>query len=530
MRRWTVFLLVTSALAGLVAGCKQASTPAFAPAPATSVPASEPTDSTAPPSTPSPVTLTLPGQDWGYPSPATFYPRGPGYIRMSFLFDTLTWKDEDGIIPWLADGWEVSEDGTEWTFKLHPGVRWHDGQPLTAEDVAFTFDYMKEHMDAFKWFTAVEKIEGVEVVDDHTVVLYLEEPMAGFLVDVAGTVPIIPRHIWEGVEDPAKFTDKEAVIGSGPFRLVEYTKEEGRYIYEANLDYFQGKPTVDRLVFIEVQDEAMALKTGAVDAAFFWGKDVDAVRELEADPDLEVIEGPSFWVLQIIFNTEKPPFDEVGFRKAIAYAIDRSKIVEQVTHGGATVANPGIISPGTDWYNPDLPVYEYDPSRAQEILDELGVEGLSLTLLTAGQFAREAELIKADLEQVGIEVEVKSADWGTIDGLLKEGNFDLVLSGHGGIANPSILRNPAWPATNYKNDEYERLFEEQSRTVDEEGRRALVWQLQQIVADELPVLTLYHPKIWCIYDPSKLDTWFYTPGGIATGIPTEQNKLVFLRR
>ncbi|HEY66032.1 MAG TPA: ABC transporter substrate-binding protein [Caldilineae bacterium] len=519
MRRLATFLLLTSMLASLVAGCVPVLTPA-----ATQV--STPT----PAPTPTAMTLTLPGKDWGYPSPFAFYPRGPGYIRMSLLFDTLTWKDKNGIIPWLADSWEVSEDGTQWTFKLHPGVKWHDGQPLTAEDVAFTFDYIKERVAAFKWFTTVKKINKIEVVDDHTIVLYLEEPMAGFLIDVAGVVPIIPKHIWEGVEDPAKFTDKEAVIGSGPFKLVEYNKEEGRYIYEANPDYFKGKPAVDRLVFIKVKDEAMALKTGTVDAGFFWGKDIDAVKELEADPNLEAIEGPSFWVLQIIFNTEKPPFDKVEFRRAIAHAIDRSKIVEQVTHGGAIVANLGIISPGTDWYNPNLPAYEYDPSKAKEMLDELGVEDLSLTLLTAGKFAREAELIKADLEQIGIKVEVKSADWGTIDGLLKEGNFDLVLSGHGGIANPSILRSPAWPATGYKNDEYDRLFEEQSRTMDEEKRRTLVWQLQQIIAEELPVLTMYHPKIWCVYNPSKLDTWFYTPGGVGSGIPTEQNKLVFLRR
>ena len=139
-RRWLLLLLVTSALAGLASGCGRG-TP---PTPTTPSSVSD-----------SPATLTFPGQDWGYPSPAAFYPREPGYIRMSFLFDTLTWKDEAGIIPWLANGWEVSEDGTRWTFTLHPGVRWHDGQPLTAGDVAFTFEYMREHLDAFKWFALV---------------------------------------------------------------------------------------------------------------------------------------------------------------------------------------------------------------------------------------------------------------------------------------------------------------------------------------------------------------------------------------
>ena len=530
MRKLTTFLVLGLVLAGLVAGCRPAPSPTATPVPAAPTPTLVPTPTPMPTPTPAPVALTLPGDDWGYPSPFTFYPRGPGYLRMSFIFDTLTWKDEKGIIPWLADSWEVSEDGTKWTFKLHPGVKWHDGKPLTAEDVAFTFDYFKKHIAAFKWFMRAKEIEKAEAIDEHTVALHLKEPIAGFLVNVAGSVPIIPQHIWKDVEDPAKFTGKEAIIGSGPFKLVEYSKEECRYVYEANPDYFKGKPVVDRLVFIKVKDDAMALKTGTVDAAFFWGKEIEAVKALEAEPNLESIEGPSFWVLQIIFNTKRPPFDKVEFRRAIAHAIDRSKIVEKVTHGGAIVANLGIISPGTDWYNPNLPAYEYDPAKAKKMLDELGAKGLKITLLTTGKFAREAELVKADLEKVGLEAEVKSADWGTVDGLLKKGDFDLAISGHGGIANPDILRNPAWPATVYKNDEYDRLFAEQSKAMDKEQRRKVVWQLQRIIAEDLPVLTLYHPKIWCVYNPAKLDTWFYTPGGISTGIPTEQNKLVFLKR
>jgi len=516
-RKQIVCTLLALLLVSLVAGCGPAPTPTATPVP------EEPTP------TPPPVTLTLPGDDWGYPSPFARYPRGPGYIQMSFLFDTLAWKDEEGVIPWLADDWEASEDGAKWTFKLHEGVKWHDGKPFTAEDVAFTFDYLKEHIAS--WFEALkEQIEKVEVKDEHTVVVYLTKPAADFLADIAGAMPILPKHIWESVEDPKKFTGPEAVIGTGPFKLAEYSKEEGRYVYEANPDFFKGKPAVDCLVYTKVSDAALALKTGTVDAAFFWGKEIEAVKELEPEPNLEAIEGPSFWVLKLIFNVGRPPFDKVEFRRAIAHAVDRSKIVEQVTHGGAIVANLGIVYPGTSWYNPELPAYEYDPAKAREILDELGLGEVSLTLLTTGGFAREAELIKADLEEVGIEVEVKSADWGTVDGLLKEGNFDLAISGHGGIAQLHIMRSPTWPATVYKNEEYDRLFEEQERTMDEEKRRNLVLRLQEVIAEDLPVLTLYHPKMWCVYDPAKLDTWFYTKGGVSIGIPIPHNKLVFLER
>jgi len=524
--------LLALLLVCLLAGCNSAPTPTATSVPAapTSASALEPTSTPAPPPAPEPVALTLPGDDWGYPSPFAFYSRGPGYLRMSFIFDTLTWKDEEGVIPWLADNWDVSEDGTEWIFTLHSGVAWHDGEPLTAEDVAFTFDYLKEHQESFQWSWPVDKVARTEIVDERTVTLYLTEPIAGCHVDLVGSVPIIPKHVWENVEDPAKFTAEEAVIGTGPFKLVEYSKEEARYIYGANADYFKGSPAVDTLTFIKVENEALALETGTTDYASFWGKEIEAVQAFEDNENYGIIGGPSFWVLQMIFNTQKTPFDDVELRRAVAHAIDREEIVEQVTHGGAIVASLGIISPFTDWHNPNLPVYEYDPAKAKAMLEDLGVTDLNLMLITTSGFAREAELVQADLAEIGIEVEVQTGDRSTIDGLLREGNFDLAINGHGGIANPAILRTPTWPAESYSNDEYDQLYQQQASTVDEEARRELVWQLQAIIAEDLPVLTLWHPKMWTVYDASKLDTWFYTKGGVGLGIPIAMNKLIFLER
>jgi len=467
-----------------------------------------------------------------YPSPFAFYSRGPGYIRMSLLFDTLTWKDQDGVIPWLAEEWSVSDDGTEWTFTLTPDAVWHDGEPLTAEDVAFTYAYFPAHQGAFKWSWPVGKIESAEVADEHTVVLHLTEVLAGAHEDLMGSLPIIPKHIWQDIEDPGRFSSDEAVIGSGPFTLIEYSKEEGRYVYQRNPDYFRGAPTVDELTFIKVENEALALETGTTDLADFWGKEVGAVRAFENDetPTHEwgIIDGPSFWVLQTVFNTQRPALDQVEVRRAVAHAVDRQRIVDQVTQGGATVANLGILSPYTDWYNPDLPEYEHDPEGARAMLEAAGAADLSLRLITTPDFAREAELVRADLEAVGLNVEVQTGDTSTIDGLLREGNFDLAINGHGAIANPAMLETPTWPAQTYANAAYDELYRRQAATVDQEERRQLVWQLQQMIAADLPVLTLYHPRMWTVYDASVVDTWFYTQGGVALGIPLAMNKLIFL--
>jgi len=517
MRKPMVFLILALALTGLTTGCE--------PPPPTAAPqAVDPTPTTEP------TTFTYPDDDWGYPTPFAMYPRGPGYLRMSYLFDTLTWKDENGIIPWLADSWQVSEDGTRWTFELHPGVNWHDGQPLTAGDVVFSFEYFKENQSSFTWTWPVDKLEKAEVVDDDTVTVHLTEPVADIVVDLFGSMPIIPRHIWQDVVEPNKFLASEAVVGSGPFTLVEYTKEEGRYIYAANAGYFKGKPAIDRLIFITVQDAALALKTGTVDAASFWGKEIAVVKEFESDARYEIKEGPSFWLLQITFNTARAPFDALEARQAVAHAIDRAKIVEQVTQGGAVVANLGIVSPRTEWAAPELVAYTHDPERARQILSEIGAADASITLITTANFAREAQLVQVDLEQAGLTVEIKTGDQATVDGLLKEGNFDLAINGHGGTANPSILRTPTWPAQIYENERYDDLFARQSETVDETERRELVWQLQEILAQDLPVLPLYHPKMWAIFETGGPIEPIYTAGGIGFGIPIELNKLIFLER
>ena len=517
----------------LIAGCARPTPTATEdPATLTSPPTStsDPTaeEQTVDDSAGGPVSMPLPGDDWGYPSPFGFYSRGPGYIRMSLLFDTLTWKDEEGVIPWLAEAWTVSDDGTKWTFDLVGDVTWHDGEPLTAEDVAFTLEYFKSHQGAFKWSWPVGKIESAEVLGEGKVALHLSDAIAGAHEALIGSLPIIPKHVWERVDDPAKLTSDEAVIGSGPFTLAEYSKDEGRYVYEMNTAYFQGAPTVDELTFIKVENQALALETDTVDCADFWGKEIEAVEAFEGDEAYGIIDGPSFWVLQTIFNTQRAPFDDVELRRAVAHAIDRQRIVDQVTHGGAIAANLGILSPHTDWHNPDLPSYDHDPEEAQAMLEEAGATDLSVRLITTAGFAREAELVQADLEAVGIEVEVQTGDYSTVDGLLREGNFDLAINGHGGIANPAMLETPTWPAAVYQNAAYDELYQRQAAAVDDEERLEVVRELQEMVAEDLPVLTLYHPKMWTVFDAGVLDTWFYTQGGVGFGIPIAMNKLIFL--
>ncbi|NLD71447.1 MAG: hypothetical protein GX649_01875 [Chloroflexi bacterium] len=483
---------------------------------------------TAGPGTTEPVTHVIAGDDWGYPSPFAFYNRGPGYVTMSLLFDTLVWKDAEGYIPWLATDWTASDDGLAWTFALRDGVSWHDGTPLTAEDVAFSYTYMAARNDdgMLTWGYPLDRVAGATASEDgRTVTIRIAEPTAGLLLDLFGALPIIPRHIWEGVEDPVRKLDEEAVVGSGMFRLREYSREEGRYVFEANPVFFLGKASVDLLVYVRTTDPAVALLSGEVDEASFSGKAIASVEHLRETPGLQVLEGPSDWTLKLYMNTTREPLNVREVRQAIAYSVDRQDIVEKAQLGGAVVASTGILSPGTSWHHPDLPTYAHDPARARALLEEAGAAPFATTLVTTEQYVRDAELIRAYLEEIGIDATVRTADRATVDNLLNEGGFDLLITGHGGGANPD-MDAPSPPAA-WVSGEYAAVYAASRAAIDDAERREQVWRLQEIVAEELPVLALWHPQMWEVYRPGVARP-LYTPGGIAGGIPLATNKLMFL--
>jgi peptide/nickel transport system substrate-binding protein len=487
--------------------------------------------------------IKIEGGDYGYPTPFALFPKGPGYIRMSFIFDMLTWKDKHGVIPWLADSWSRSDDARTWTFSLHRGVKWSDGEPFTADDVKFTFEYTKDHPQLWYAYNAKE-IDHVEVPNPYTVSIHLEESMPTFIDDVAGCVPMIPEHIWKDVDNPYTFRGDDAVIGTGTLKLVEYDATQGYYGYEANTGCWKGEPIIDQLIMLDAGDPALALMAGDIDAASFMGKEIVAVEEFEDNSDFEIEEGSSWWVLNFYYNVGKYPMNNSDFRRAIAYAIDRADIVETVTDDGSILANIGIIHPDSTWYMPGLPGYEHNIAKANEILDALNFtdtnddgireykdevgnkKDFKFTLTTSEEYVNEAEFIKDDLKDLGIEIGVKSVSRNELGSGIACGAFEFAINGHGGIANPRVLRTAATGTS--RSEEYYEIYEKQLRSMDEDQRKELVGELQEIIADELPVYPLYHPKIWYVYDPDKLDAWFYTKDAIAGSIPLALNKLIFL--
>lgn len=479
-----------------------------------------------------------PQGDWGFPSPFAHNPRGPGYLRVSFLFDTLVWKNAEGFIPALARAWEYQESPPAYVFHLREGVVWHDGKPLTAGDVAFTIDYLTKH--PHPWVD-IRPIKQVEVTDPYTVRLVLSQPYAPFLEEIAGTMFILPRHIWEQVQDPARFQEPRAAVGSGPYTLAEYRREHGFYRFAAFGQYYLGKPTAPEISFVQVGNELVALKGKAVQAATV---PPEAVQELK-DQGFTVLSQPHFWCLKLLFNHAKFPQQDLAFRRALAHALNLPDMVSQTLRGQGLPGSPGLLPPDSPWYHSPQTTYPYNPEAAASWLASLGYqrtpEGwqrhgqvLQLEVLTAPPYARAAEYVKKSLQAIGLKVNLRQLDHAILDQRVKTQQFDLALSGHGGLgADPKMINDLSMGplAAEFLGgyqppQEFIRLLTEQLYTLDESKRRQLVARVQEQLAQELPAVPLYYPT-WFLGHDGRVP-WFFTRGGIAKGIPVFFNKMALL--
>ena len=476
--------------------------------------------------------------DWGYPTPYRRYPRGPGYVRMSLIFDTLTWKNSEGaVIPALAERWRYLEDENAYVFTLNRNARWHDGKPLTADDVVFTVDYVMRYPMA--WIDAKLLTRAV-ALDSDTVKLVLSRKHAPFLIDVVGTMPILPCHIWADVTDPRRFGGDKALVGTGPFKLVDYDRSQGSYLYEANPEYYGGIPRVDRLRFIKVATEmvAAALQQGQVDAGPIPPDLADRMRQ----SGFRVIQAPYGWHLKLVMNHRAPPLDQKPFRQAVAYAIDRNALVEITQRGHAMVGNPGFVPPDSPWHNDEVPSYDYDRERARLLLEEAGCQvqrdkilwngsPLVVPLLSQPQFKDVGLFVKGQLEGLGIHIDLQGLEPKTLDSKVLHWQFQFALSGHGGLYEPSFLKravlDEGFNSARYPgNAELTRLILTQMEEMDSARRRELVFRAQELYAEDIPNLTLYYPN-WYWAHNGKVGI-FFTRTGIAIGIPIPLDKQAFV--
>ncbi len=489
--------------------------------------------------------------DWGHPNPYLGYARGPGYMRMHFIFDTLVWKNETTqYIPLLAENWEYLSDEDAYVFHLNKDAKWHDMEPLTAEDIVFTIQYMKEH--PYGWIV-LDSVDRGEALDEHTVKIHMNGPYAPFMEDIGGTMPILPEHIWKDVDNPMDFTDETAFIGSGPYTYVDFSKEHGTYQYRSFDEYYLGKPIIDQLIYVKTGDPQMSLQRNEVDFASIKPDFIEPMKE----KGFIVIKGPHYWNKKLMINHNIEPLDNIIFRQALAYAINQSEFVDKSLRGHGKPASYGLISSECEWISPNVPDYPYDPDKAMELITSLGYElkdgffmkngeTLELQILvsmisTGGEATpdRDGEIIKNQLEKAGIKVDLTSLDTKIVDTKVINWDFELAISGHGAIGgDPKILyektiqvsgTKPSPNCARYnKSEELNELLDDVMHEMDPQKRKEAVFEAQNVYARELPAISLYYPTWYNAYDPDAGVEWFYTIGGVAKGIPIPQNKLALL--
>jgi peptide/nickel transport system substrate-binding protein len=492
--------------------------------------------STAPAATPG-KRLTLSWWlDTGYPSPFTFSNLGPGgVVKETLLFDSLVWKDSRGLVPWLAESWSVEDQGRAILFRLRGNATWHDGHPFTADDAAFSFRYFSKH--PFSW-ADLTPVASAVATDSRTLRVELREPFAPFLNNIAGVLPMIPEHIWSTVSDPLKFQGPPAVIGTGPFVFNSYTEGQGAYLFEANDRFFNGKPAFREVAYTLLPDaqQPLALKNGQVDSAFSTAYDVQA--RFNSGP-YRVLKTPPHSIVRLVFNVNRPPFDRVEFRRAIAYGLDRAQIAQRVIHGDLIVGSPGVIPPETPWFRSDLTQYLHDPARAKALLDQVGYDRRTTVQLLSEPDTPDSELVQSMLAEIGIKVQVVTVDPKTKSARLKALDYQMGLVKHIGVGgDPDFLRRwyvtKPFSAFEFGNvmhrPDFNALAEKQAAELDTARRKAIVDQMQAILAEELPTLALYHRRIYLIHRQLAGAHWFNTWGGMMDGIPLLENKLALVTR
>jgi len=448
------------------------------------------------------------------------------------IYDELIAYDEQlKPIPWLAESWEVDPNGKWVVFHIRKNAKWHDGQPLTGEDVKFTFEYWKNAPEDASGWTILQNIESVELVDDYTVRINLKEP-DGFALEHYGGYYILPKHIWEGyAADDARWddpNDKEAHIGSGPFYYVERVPDE--YIVMKKFEDWWGKdvyqlPNVDVLRIEVIRGQAariLAMREGkaATERYELWGTDVNTVIEA---PETDVITGvASQWDYVLGFNLTIPGLDDVRVRRAIAYAIDRDEIIKIARLGWGTPTWSVIPEAFYPLYYSEKGRFpEHDVDKANQILDEAGyldVDGdgirefpgdpnkelkFDMMVLSWDDISVDAgAAIAQELKKIGIEIEVAITDdavmYPALYALPRNYRMYEMSHGYGPVPDHVWYRMHSsndidWGDNCYglHSEEMDRALDEFMRATSLEDRKRAAEKVQILATELIPYIPLF---------------------------------------
>ncbi|MDM7939275.1 MAG: ABC transporter substrate-binding protein [Methanothrix sp.] len=448
----------------------------------------------------------------------------------------VRFNNNGDVDPEIAASWDT-EDLQTWTFHLRDDVTWHDGQPLTAQDIKFTIDYDLEKDPLSKSY--IGTIKSVEAPDNKTVIITLEKPDYNFLKTIA-VVKVIPAHIFKSVAEPKKFNDREAAIGCGPYKFVKFDKDAGTVTYQANDRYWGGMPAIDTIelrMFKNPDALMLAFQKGEVDLPYYYSKGISYyyVPNLLDNKDIGIEVYPERGITNVLwFNTAKEPFDNKELRSALSYALNYEELKNMFTAGYGTLPSAGWVPNGTLYYTKTRTL-TYDANKSRSMLDDLGFkdvdgdgfretpqkEKFQPKLLTRSDLPdsiRAAEMLKKYFAAVGIDVKIDLADKSTHGEILDEKKthemalagttFWGMIMGEGYGSGYTDSRYYGWSMVD--DPEYQSIVDSLSSTQDKGKREELAAKIQEYYAEQMPQFAVYSLNIIQPYNANYAG-WEYNP-------------------
>ena len=466
------------------------------------------------------VRLPFPRYD-GTLTPYTF---DLGYPLVSLAYDTLLWRDARGIPrPWLARTVTRSRGGRRVMVRLRSGVRWHDGRPVTAADVAFTYRFVAARYQP-RFTPQLDDIRRVRAQGRLTVTFDLRRPSLGFDDQPLADVPILPRHKWQGLS-AARLAPRGPAVGSGPYRLVSARRDAG-YVLRANRGYFRGAPRVDE-IRVPIVDEAEsayeALRERRVDMIPL-SLPREAAQDFEATLGVRLRRGPSYAGTALLLNLRRPPFDRPDVRRAVAAALDLRQIARN--GGPAVAAVEGQIHPASRWAA-GRPLQRADVPAAQRSLARLGLPPIRVLAPANDPVRLEAgRQVVVSLRRAGVKVGLARVSRARLGRAIGEDgsqpDFDAAIQSTPALASAdpdylttlfgSSARSAPLNFSGYRSQAFDALARRVASAPDAQTRRAATLAELRLLARDLPSIPLFFSEGTFAHRVEAYDGWIFVQG------------------
>lgn len=466
------------------------------------------------------VRLPLPAYD-GTLTPYTFE---SGYPLMTLVYDTLLWRTPAGVPkPWLARSVSRSEDGRRLTIRLRRGVRWHDGRPLTAADVAFTFDFVASRFHP-RFTPQLGNVARVAAVDPDTVTIDLRRRSLGFDDQPLADLPILPRHLWQGLPE-GRLAPAGEVIGSGPYRLTRASRSNG-YRFRANPSYFRGRPRVDRIAVPLIREESRtysALRRRRVDMLPVSLPEGPAGR-LGGSPGINLERGESYSGTSLLLNVRGAPFDSAAARRTVSRALDLDRLVRNV--GPGVPADRGYIHPASRWAS-DKPVQQFDLAAARRSAARLRLPSIRILAANNDPLRVEAgRQVALALQRAGVTATLVEVSRGSLGRAIGEDGtgaaFEAAIVSTPPLASydPDFLgrvfgadrRSAPLNYSGYRSAAFGRLAERVSVARTRRARREAIAAQLRLLGRDVPEIPLFFAEGTFAFRPAVHDGWVFVKG------------------